>query len=99
LIGMAYRRYTDAENAEMIFHTFNQVYKTGVPAKEMDWNIIRKDGKHKYIETSVSLIKDASNTPTGFRGVIHDITEKRQAEDKIHYLAFYLTFPTPLSLD
>ena len=89
LIGMNYRQYTDAENAEMIFHRFNQVYKTGDTAKEMDWRIIRKDGAPRYIETSISLIRDASQTPTGFRGVIHDITEKRQAEDRIHYLAFY----------
>jgi diguanylate cyclase (GGDEF)-like protein/PAS domain S-box-containing protein len=89
LIGMNYRQFSDEENSAMIFRTFNQVYKTHDSAKGVDWYIVRKDGEKRYIETSVSLLKDSTDTPTGFKGVVRDITERREAEDKIRYLAFY----------
>ena len=81
--GMNNRQFTDKENAKKLFETFNRVYKTGESTKAFDWQLIRKDGNKKYIETSVSLIKDASGKPTGFKGIVHDITERKQAEEAL----------------
>ena len=69
MMGMNNRQYTDKENAKKLFQTFNEVYKTGEPAKEFDWQIIRKDGTKRFIEASVSLQKDSSGKPIGFRGI------------------------------
>ncbi len=80
LLGMNYRQYTDPENAKKLFKAFNGVYTTGKPSKELDWQIIRKDGTKRFIETSISLLKDPSDILAGFRGVVRDITEKKQAE-------------------
>jgi diguanylate cyclase (GGDEF)-like protein/PAS domain S-box-containing protein len=87
LMGMNNRQHTDKENAKKVFQTFNNVYNTGVPAEGFDWQIIRKDGTKRYIETSVSPKKDSSGKPTGFRGIIRDITERKRAEERIQYLA------------
>ena len=81
LMGMNYREYTDAENAKKLFQSFNEVYRTGEPAKEFDWQIIRKDGTKRFIEASISLLKDSSDKPTGFRGIIRDITERKKMEE------------------
>jgi PAS domain S-box-containing protein len=70
------RQYTNRETARKVFRTFNKVFRTGQPTKEFDWEIIRKDGTKRYIEQSASLKKDASGKPIGFRGIIHDITER-----------------------
>jgi PAS domain S-box-containing protein len=84
LMGMNNRQYTDKEHSEKLFKAFNNVFTTGEPSKGFDWQIIRKNGTRRYIEASVSLKKDASNKPIGFRGIIHDITERKQIEEKLH---------------
>jgi PAS domain S-box-containing protein len=86
LIGMNDRQYTDQENAKKLFQTFNRVYRTGESAKGTDWEIIRKDGTKRNIEASVSLIKDASGNQIGFRGLVHDITERKKAEEQLSKL-------------
>jgi diguanylate cyclase (GGDEF)-like protein/PAS domain S-box-containing protein len=87
LIGMNYRQYTDKETAKKVFQAFNKVYNTGEHSKGFDWQVIRKDGVERYIEASVSLRKDSSDKPIGFRGIIHDITERKQIEQQINYMA------------
>jgi diguanylate cyclase (GGDEF)-like protein/PAS domain S-box-containing protein len=83
LVGMNYRQYTDQENTKKVFEAFNQVYKTEEPHKGYDYEIIRKDGSRKHVKTSVSIRKDASGKPIGFRGIVRDITERRKAEEEI----------------
>ncbi len=82
LMGMNDRTYTDAESAKKLYRTFNAVYQTGEPARGFDWEIIRKDGTKRIIEASVSLMRDLSNRPTGFRGLVRDITEHRRTEEE-----------------
>ncbi|MCX5850382.1 MAG: PAS domain S-box protein [Deltaproteobacteria bacterium] len=83
MMGMNNRQYTDKENAKILYQAFNKVYKTGAPAKEFDWQITRKDGTKRYVEASISLKKDSSGKPTAFRGVTHDVTERKQAEEAL----------------
>ena len=80
LIGMNNRQYMDEETAKKVYQTFNQVYRTGAPAKAFDWALIRKDGAKRILETSVSLMCDSKGRPTGFYGVGRDITERKKAE-------------------
>ncbi|MGA3279362.1 MAG: PAS domain S-box protein [Smithella sp.] len=84
MMGANSRQFTDKENARKLFKTFNEVYQTGKPAKGFDWLVTRKDGTQRYIEASVSLIKDSSNKPAGFRGIARDMTERKLMEDKLH---------------
>lgn len=83
MTGMNDRQYTDKENARKLFQTFNRVYRTGESAKAFDWEIIRKDGTRRYVEASVSLIKDPEGPPTGFRGIVRDVTERREMEAEL----------------
>ncbi len=59
---------------------FNEVFKTGIPAKAVDWRVIRKDGTMMDIETSLSLRRDNSGAPIGFFGIARDLTEKKKME-------------------
>jgi PAS domain S-box-containing protein len=81
LIGMIYRKYVDKENEKKVYEVFNRVYRTRMSERSVDWEIIRKDGTHRFIETSVSLIVDTIDTPNGFRGIVHDITGRKKAEE------------------
>lgn len=91
LMGMNSRQYTDKENSKKLIQAFNKVNKAGKPTKGFDWQIIRKDGTKRYIEASVSLQKDASGKPTGYRGIIRDITERKKVEEQYRLLADNIT--------
>ena len=98
LMGMNNRLYTDKEELERVFEAYNKVYKTGEPNREFGQLIIGKDGTKRYIEGSISLLKDSSDKPIGFRGIVRDITERKQAEEALrhseelyHLLAEHMT--------
>jgi PAS domain S-box-containing protein len=80
LMGMNNRQYMDAENAKKVFQTFNMVYETGEPTRAFDWEIIGKDGSSRLVEASVSLMRDATDNPIGFRGIARDVTEQRYTQ-------------------
>ncbi len=83
LSGMNNRQFMTEETGMRVYETFNKVYQTGEPSKTYDWEAITKDGSKRYVELSVSLIKDAEGRPTGFRGITHDITYRKQAEEEV----------------
>ena len=80
LTGINNRQYMDERTAKKVYETFNQVYRTGLPTKAFDWELIRKDGTKRILETSVSLMRDSKGQPIGFYGIGRDITERRKAE-------------------
>ncbi len=80
LMGMNNRQYMDEETAKKVYQVFNEVYRTGKPANPFDWEIILKDGSRRWIETSVSFIRDSKGQPIGFRGIARDVTERKQVE-------------------
>jgi PAS domain S-box-containing protein len=80
LMGMNNMQYTSKEELKKVFQAYNKVYLTGEPNRELVWQITRKDGTKRYIEGSISLLKDSSGKPAGFRGIARDITERKRAE-------------------
>ena len=82
LMGMNNRQFTNENHIERVYQTFNSVYQTGKPATAFDWEMIAKDGTKKFVELSVSLMRDSEGQPIGFRGVARDITERKKAEEQ-----------------
>jgi PAS domain S-box-containing protein len=83
LMGMNNRQYSDKVNAEKVFQAYNNVYRSGEPSRVCDYEIISKDGTKRCIEASVSLQKDSSGKPIGFRGIVRDITGRKRAEEAL----------------
>jgi PAS domain S-box-containing protein len=83
LMGMNYRKYIDEETAEEVFQAYNKVYTTGKPIKGFEIEAIRKDSTKIYTESSASLMKDKESQPIGFRGIVRDVTERKQAEEAL----------------
>jgi PAS domain S-box-containing protein len=80
LKGLNYRAFMDAGNAARVFETFNRVFQTGVADKGFDWEIIKKDGKKRHLDTSVSLKRQKDGRAVGFQGVARDITNRNVSE-------------------
>ncbi|HRT71182.1 MAG TPA: PAS domain S-box protein [Syntrophales bacterium] len=88
LTGMNYRKVLDGETAPVVSKTFARVCRTGKPERG-EWSVTKKDGSRGFLEVSVALIRNAAGEPTGFRGIIHDITARKEAERAITHLAYH----------
>lgn len=85
LLGLNYKKYTDKENAEKIFRSYNKIFNAKEnPRRRFDWQLIAKNGDRVYIEQSITLRKDSEGKIIGFQGVVRDVTERLKAEDALH---------------
>ncbi|PKN88363.1 MAG: hypothetical protein CVU51_04135 [Deltaproteobacteria bacterium HGW-Deltaproteobacteria-1] len=81
--GMNYKAVMDTENAKKVFQVFNEVYVTGIARKDIEWEVIRKDGIRTYIEVFISLIARPGEKPTRFLGIGREITDRKRMEKKL----------------
>lgn len=88
MYGLNDREYTDSQNAKALYERFNQVYRTGNPFSA-EWEIIRKDGARRYLDATVSLMRDDVGNPIGFRGIVRDITPRKTMELQLHHMAHH----------
>lgn len=75
-----HERYPNREEADKIFNTVHETYVKALPVNVVVANILCKDGKIKAMESSLSLIRDGSGMPTGFRSIGRDVTERLKIE-------------------
>ena len=100
MMGMNNRDYMTPETANKVYETFNDVFKTGKPTKAFGWELIRKDGDIRYVETSVSSTRDSVGGIAGFRGIARDITELKSLDKARERVISHLSHEmrTPLSI-
>ncbi|MGI6549973.1 MAG: PAS domain S-box protein [Syntrophomonadales bacterium] len=83
LFNMNYKQYMDSENARKVFQAFNKVYLTKEPTREVDWHLTRQDGSKLFAEASVSAILNSQGKVSGFRGIVRDVTQRKEAEEAL----------------
>ena len=91
MIGMNNRQFMPPEQAKTVFQTYNRVFRTGIPEQAFNWDVVRQDGTLRSVESSVSLIKTADGSITGFRGTVRDITDRKKAEETLQRRNEYLS--------
>lgn len=82
LMGMNNRAYMDKETAARLYQASNKVYFTGEPCRLFEFEILRKDGAKKAIQSSFALLKNLDGKASGFRGVVRDITELKHMDEE-----------------
>ena len=80
LYQLDYRRLLTPAETEKVLGAFDKVSRTGKAIKDLGFVIVRKDGARRWVETSVSPISGADGKPDGYRGILRDVTRRRQAE-------------------
>jgi len=83
MLGMKAKQYTDEKAAKVLYKIFMGVYKTGVPVKAHDVEIIQKDGTKSCNQISVSLLRNSKGESIGFRGISRDVTERKRLEEAL----------------
>lgn len=82
LLGRHYREYLDddfAQEASMVCGRVSQ----GESITDFPCLVKSKNSIQRNIEVSVSLTKDLSDKPVGFRGLVRDITERKKIEEQL----------------
>lgn len=83
ILGCNYRRFADEKNRKKAYKSFNQVYRTGIGQKYLQFEFMKKDGEIIILETSVYLRYDSDGRKIGFYGMVHDITDKYLLEQEL----------------
>lgn len=86
LLGVNTVKYTLPDTAAKMKRITERLRETGKPENVTDYDVIRKDGSNVSLELSVSLRKDQDGLPTGYRGVLRDVSERKQTEEEKHKL-------------
>ena len=82
LLGMNSCDYTTPDTAEKIPRIMEQIKQTGRPEDVTDYDVIRKDGSEAALELSISLLTDKDGKPAGFRGMVRDVTQRKETEEE-----------------
>ncbi|MBA4396458.1 MAG: diguanylate cyclase [Syntrophus sp. (in: bacteria)] len=77
---MNLRELIDKKNRKKVIRIFSEVKDLGDASNAAGWELIKKDHSSCFCEISVSLIADKEGQPVGFRGVLRDVTEHKNAE-------------------
>jgi PAS domain S-box-containing protein len=83
LIGMDFRKALTEKSARQLERSFSEILSTGRPANNLEFELSARGGFHRIVELSASVITNAMQRPTGFRGIVRDVTEKRMLERKV----------------
>jgi diguanylate cyclase (GGDEF)-like protein/PAS domain S-box-containing protein len=88
LRGKNAREFVAAHDQERIQDSFSGA--TGsVIIRDVEYTLIKRDGSILPAELSISWIPGATGEFTAFMAVVRDITDRKQAEETIRYLAFH----------
>lgn len=83
LIGTTNRFIQDEAGSRITLEAYRRLYKTGIPIKALECELIRKDGSRGTYELSVDMIRDSGGKPVGYRGVSRDITDRKRMENEL----------------
>ncbi|HQT95801.1 MAG TPA: PAS domain S-box protein, partial [Thermoanaerobaculaceae bacterium] len=83
IIGLNNRAYMDAATGKRVYENYKRVYETGEPIRSVGFEYIRKDGTPIAVELSISLMSDVNGGPSGFRGIVRDVTDRKRLEEQL----------------
>ena len=79
-------RMVTPEDRELIIKRVEQILE-GNDILPIEHRIIRKDGILRWVSDNIILYRDLSGILLSYDGVVKDITDRKQAEEEIRYLA------------
>jgi len=77
------------ELAQKFYADDQRVLRTGKALLDIEEYVVRPDGTRRWLSTSKVPLRGADGALIGLVGIARDITERRQAEERIHFLAYH----------
>ena len=88
---------TDKQTKNIVYKTFNKVFRTEIRQNIFQFPVFRKNGEQAFFETSVYLKYNSKGRKVGFYGIVRDITERKKEEDLEEKFKIELTQKVRLS--
>ena len=89
ILGKTPFDFMTADEARRVGEVFGRLVAAKSPFSDLENIVLGKDGTAHITLTNGKPILGAAGELLGYRGVDRDITERKQAEEKIRQLAFY----------
>ena len=80
LSGSNTRTFTSPATIRKMVQIYAELKKTGEPIRVTDYDAIGKTGHNIALELTASLLRNSSGAPIGFRGVLRDVSARKEAE-------------------
>jgi len=80
MLGSPIQTFLNREEAEKLIEKYQALALDPAETNELEWSVTDSNGKRRYLETSVSLIRDVQGQLVGFRGLLRDVTRRKRAE-------------------
>lgn len=82
VVGLYFLQFVHEENRNKVQESFARLVQ-GEPFKSIDLRVLKKTGGFIHSEINVSPILDKNNGVMEIQGVIHNITERKSAEEEV----------------
>jgi diguanylate cyclase (GGDEF)-like protein/PAS domain S-box-containing protein len=86
---------SDVGRQLFVHHNLPSEWKRLVVARGVAWGIKaearRRDGSKKWVSLNIRAVRNLRGKVTHFEGTAEDITDRKDAEERIHFLAYYDT--------
>ncbi|MBC8319251.1 MAG: PAS domain S-box protein [Bacteroidetes bacterium] len=76
------RQFTHPDDLDFVMKELGSAMQ-GIKELDIDHRILRFDGKVLWVHQQAEFIRDADGNPDRIIGTLHDITERKRAEEKI----------------
>ncbi len=80
ILGSYFSHFIDPEYADKVKLAFKAAYQLGGAVHGIEYKVRSKDGPGRYVETSALLSRNVIGDMSGLRGIVRDITARKQAE-------------------
>ncbi len=86
MVGNCFSNYVDDSQKSIFSENIDQV-TAGKHLPVREWLIAHKNGYSLPVEVNLGLVRDSQNTPTKIIAILRDISERKQTERKLRFLA------------
>lgn len=82
------RRFDHSDDAAAVRHAIDEFQRSGVPYR-IDHRIVLASGEIRYVQEQAEFTGDPGSAPARILGTIVDVTDRKQAEERLAYLAHH----------
>jgi diguanylate cyclase (GGDEF)-like protein/PAS domain S-box-containing protein len=83
-----WRKHVHPEDIEAVWAEYQEAYRNHAPLNH-EYRMVHEDGTVKWVMEQAFPVDDEQGNPFLIQGVIFDITNRKQAEEQVAYLAYH----------
>lgn len=87
--GMNIRQFMNQESAREVHQVLRDMHHARDSSTLIEWRYFGKAGRSGMAETSVTTMRDRAGRRIGYRGVMRDITLRKELEERLAHQAFH----------